>query len=276
MSLFINWPGFGKDHLDAIVMSWTRAKEDAMACEAEASICSKLAEKYRNRANKYKKRRMSGNDRYPHVGHDGHENYYVCITPFLRSGKRGKWLWPDGVVAGYEHDGGYYHTREAAEEALREYQKKQAKEKQAMAKKDVVVFEMGTDCTCETTGNRSAEGVYLMGPTFEEKHLKPNTQYACTMVAIPEGYRLTTDKDEADACDETRVWMAQDDEEWKWHDCGGLGLADGTPFVDGDIIIVPKESQEEAKKRKQKQEAMERLAAMDKEAAKLRTTIESM
>ena len=122
-------------------------------------------------------------------------------------------------------------------------------------KKDVVQFEMGTGPEGVTRYQCSPQGVTLgtyLNWTQPDK-FKPNTQYAVRMVAVPEGYRVAT-YEEAEAC--TAAMSFTWDGWAPSHRSGGIRMNEGQ-------FVVPKETEEDRKKRK----IMDRIEAAEKELA---------
>lgn len=140
-------------------------------------------------------------------------------------------------------------------------------------KKDAVMFEMATDDESITRYCGSNDGLRIGGPSckdWERANLKPDTKYAVRMTAIPDGYNLGT-LDDWDV-DGAKAWASGSFNHLpEWLLCSDVnykGLS--------GLVIIPIESEQEATARRNKEEAMERLSAMEAEAAKLRTTIEGM
>jgi len=126
-------------------------------------------------------------------------------------------------------------------------------------KKDVVQFEMGTGPGSLTQRSLSPQSLIIEGRAeWERDNLKPDTQYAVRMVAVPEGYRIAT-AEEAAKCDplgckfldSTGSWASV---AWPKGLCGDYKDA---------TYIVPKETEEDRKKRK----IMDRIEAAEKELA---------
>ena len=122
-------------------------------------------------------------------------------------------------------------------------------------KKDVVQFEMGTGPGSLTQRSLSPQSLIIEGRAeWERDNLKPDTQYAVRMVAVPDGYRVAT-YEEAEAC---AAAMSFTWDGWApSHRSGGIRLNELFQFV------VPKETEEDRKKRK----IMDRIEAAEKELA---------
>ena len=128
-------------------------------------------------------------------------------------------------------------------------------------KKDVVQFEMGTGPGSLTQRSLSPQSLILEGyDEWERDNLKPDTQYAVRMVAVPDGYRVAT-YEEAEAC--TAAMSFTRDGWAPFHRSGGIRMNELFQFV------VPKETEEDRKKRK----IMDRIEAAEKELAAAKAEI---
>jgi len=170
-------------------------------------------------------------------------------------------LWSDGYRAvnmntlKIDTKWGGHFTREEAEETLRKYKEKCMKE----VKKDVVQFEMGTDGNGNTQSKLSPDSVMFSYSDWDEsEHLKPDTQYAVRMVAVPDGYRIAT-AEEAAKCDPLGCKFLDSTGSW-----ASVARPKGLCMDYKDATyVVPKETEEDRKNRK----IMDRIEAAEKELA---------
>lgn len=134
-----------------------------------------------------------------------------------------------------------------------DYKKKQ-KEIEMSGKKDVVQFEMGTDSDGYTYTGLSLDRLQIIGNAglWEKKNLKPNTQYAVRMIAVPDGYRVAT-YEEARACSEAKAFTYRG---WAL-----TSRAGGARMHDVAQYIVPKETEEDRRRKS----IMDRIEAAEEE-----------
>jgi hypothetical protein len=125
------------------------------------------------------------------------------------------------------------------------------KEIEMSDKKDVTQFEMGTDGRCFTRSSLSPQDLEfkVIGEEWEHENLKPNTQYAVRMIAVPDGYRVAT-YEEARACIGGKAFAFD-----------GWAAMSEIMCIDKGQYIVPKETEEDRRKKR----IMDRIEAAEEE-----------